>query len=88
MAEGLGISWAPADRPTRWTKEHLTADEKTTFCGLRIPSTSEVYNYGHDFGNDPCRRCEVVAGCLCEPHAEPPTAGWNPRCPVHGGLRS
>ena len=22
--------------------------------------------------------------CTCEPHAEPPTAGRNPRCPQHG----
>lgn len=49
------VSWAPADRPTTWTRIHVTEDGIRTRCGVRIPPESAIYDW--DRGDEPCARC-------------------------------
>jgi hypothetical protein len=71
--------WASDWTPGRWTKTHITRDDKTTLCGRQIPGHNDCCDSGPD-GDGDCKRCrkaeekaakEKTAACeLC-------SLGWD-----------
>lgn len=44
--------------PPRFTRDHLTNDDRWTLCGLRVPTI--VFNIDRGGNGEPCRRCEAA----------------------------
>ena len=50
--------WRDGKPSQRWSKDHLTLDDKHTLCGLRVP---DAFNYDHSGSGDYCTKCNKIA---------------------------
>ena len=56
--------WRGGKPSQRWSKDHLTLDDKHTLCGLRVP---DAFKFDHSGSGDYCTKCnKISAGQLSE----------------------
>lgn len=59
--------WRKGKPSQRWSLDHLTIDNKTTLCGLRIP---DAFAYDHSGNGDYCTKCQRVVARQNQPKGD------------------